>query len=84
MEGSVYALLKVAPGTDVEIYKLYEAAYQVNVHKVQDGQLILGMDPRTMQQRLGSVIGRINAKLTNARVTPGKVKRTYRLVEGDA
>lgn len=75
----VYDILAASPDVDVEIYKLYEAAYQTNVHKIQRGQLILGVEPRTMQQRLGPIIARVNQKLEKGRVVPGLIKRTYRL-----
>lgn len=77
----VYDVLAEVPNTDVAIYKLYEAAYQTNVHVLQGpkGVLSLGVQPRTMQQRLGSVIARINEKLDTGRVVPGQLKQTYRL-----
>lgn len=79
LQQRVYDLLVSPADTDVPIYKLYEAAYQTNVHRVQKGILLLGVQPRTMQQRLGSVIARINEKLDKGRVVPGQVKQTYRL-----
>lgn len=79
LQQRVYDLLASPPDTDVAIYKLYEAAYKINIHRIQQGVLILGCEPRTMQQRLGSVIARINEKLETGRVVPGKVKQTYRL-----
>ena len=66
--------------TDVPIYRMYEAAYDTEVHKIQNGQLILGMQPRTMQQRVGPIIMRINQKLPpDYRIVPGRLKQTYRL-----
>lgn len=79
LQQRVFDLLSATPDTDVAIYKLYEAAYQTNVHRTQQGVLILGVRPRTMQQRLGSVIARVNEKLKTGRVVPGKIKQTYRL-----
>jgi hypothetical protein len=79
LQQRVYNLLASPADADVPIYKLYEAAYQTNVHRVQKGVLLLGVQPRTMQQRLGSVIARINEKLDKGRVVPGQVKQTYRL-----
>ena len=81
LQQRVHDVLAGTPDTDVAIYKLYETAYRTNVHRIQNGVLILGARPRTMQQRLGSVIARINEKLdgTRSRVVPGKLKQTYRL-----
>ena len=79
LQQRVYNLLVSPADADVPIYKLYEAAYQMNVHRVQKGILLLGVQPRTMQQRLGSAIARINEKLDKGRVVPGQVKQTYRL-----
>jgi len=81
LQQRVYDVLDTPADTDVAIYKLYEAAYQTNVHVVQNGVLLLGVRTRVMQQRLGSVIARINEKLADekARVVPGKLKQTYRL-----
>lgn len=79
LQQRVYDLLAAPADTDVPIYKLYEAAYRMNVHRIQQDVLILGVQPRTMQQRLGSVIARINEKLDKGRVVPGQVKQTYRL-----
>lgn len=59
------------PDVDVRIADLHRAAYPVS--HAEDTTV------RTMQQRLGSVIARINEKLTNRRIVPGKVKQTYRL-----
>lgn len=81
LQKRVFDVLNEPPSTDVEIYKLYEAAYEINVHKFQKGQLLLGVRTRVMQQKLGSVIARINEKLAEEgkRVEPGNLKKTYRL-----
>ena len=78
-ERRVFDLLNAEPNTDVEIYKLYEAMSQSQVHLFQNGVLLLGITPRTMQMRLGSVIARINEKLDKGKVVPGQMKQTYRL-----
>ena len=64
---------------DVPIYVIYEAVFQNPVHVVQQGVLILGLTSRTMQQRLGTILSRVNKKLARGRVRPGDVKQTYRL-----
>jgi len=79
LQARVYSELAAPPNTDVPIYKLYEAAFNTNVHQFYKGQLILGMQSRKMQQRLGSVFARINEKLERGRVRPGDTKQTYRL-----
>jgi len=80
LQQRVYDVLAAAPNTDVPIYLLYEAAYRTNVHRIQNGTLILGLRPRVMQQRLGPVVARINEKIeSGGRVEPGALKQTYRL-----
>lgn len=80
LQQRVYDVLAASPDADVPIYLLYEAAYRQNVHKVQQGVLLLGLRPRTMQQRLGPVVARINEKIAPSwRVEPGALKQTYRL-----
>lgn len=73
-------MLNQTPGEDVAIYKLYEAAHSVNVHRIVNGKLLLSVEPRIMQQRLGAFISRINKKLPDGQVVrPGQLKQTYRL-----
>ena len=57
--------------TDVKIVDLYDAVYPDNM-----GWFI---DNRGMQQRLGPIIARTNAKLEKERIKPGRSRRTYRL-----
>lgn len=78
-ERRVFDLLNSPPDVDVEIYKMYEAMSQSQVHLFQNGVLLLGITPRTMQMRLGSVIARINDKIEKGKVVPGQMKQTYRL-----
>lgn len=56
---------------DVKIADMHKAAYPAS--HTSDTEV------RVMQQRLGSVIARINEKLTKTRIVPGRVKQTYRL-----
>lgn len=79
MQQRVYDVLKANENEDVPIYKLYEAAYQTSVHRMQKGQLILGITSRTMQQRLGTLFAGIRRKLDGATLAPGQAKQTYRL-----
>lgn len=79
LQRRLYDALNSPPDTDVEIYKLYEATYNTSVHAVTQGVVVLGLTPRTMQQRLGPVIARVNEKLQTGRVVPGERKQTYRL-----
>ena len=74
LQQRVYDVLDTPADTDVAIYKLYEAAYQTNVHVVQNGVLLLGVRTRVMQQRLGSVIARINEKLADEKAKAAKPK----------
>lgn len=75
----VFDVLDASAGQDVEIYKMYEACFEESVHVVQEGQVILGLTQRTMQQRLGAHLQRINEKLERKRIRPGDLKGTYRL-----
>lgn len=81
MEQRIYDVLSKKPNVDVPIYKIYEHVYETNVHVMQSGTLILGMENREMQQRLGPRIRRLNEKLAERKmeVQPGHVKRTYAL-----
>ena len=56
--------------TDVSIDTIYQIMYHPQ-----------SMPPSTRQrqQRVGAIITKLNAKLNGMRVTPGQIKRTYRL-----
>lgn len=69
LQKRVYDALKL--NTDVLISELHAAAYPAS-HSAD-------AEVRVMQQRLGSVIARINEKLQNRRIVPGQIKQTYRL-----
>ena len=56
---------------DIRIADMHKAAYPAS-HS-EDTEV------RVMQQRLGSVIARINEKLKGKRIVPGRIKQTYRL-----
>ena len=56
--------------TDVKIVDLYNAVYPDGVWFINN---------RGMQQRLGPIIARTNAKLEKERIKPGRSRRTYRL-----
>ena len=57
--------------TDVKIVDLYNAVYPDNMG--------MWLTNRYMQQRLGPIIARTNAKLEKERIKPGRSRRTYRL-----
>lgn len=56
--------------TDIPISKLYICAL--------DGCSAPSTTARTMQQRVGGIVSRLNAK-TGRSIVPGELKRTYRL-----
>lgn len=56
---------------DVRIADMHKAAYPTS--HTEDTEV------RVMQQRLGSIIARINVKLKGKHIVPGRVKQTYRL-----
>ena len=56
--------------TDVKIVDLYNAVYPDGVWFINN---------RGMQQRLGPIVARTNAKLEKERIKPGRSRRTYRL-----
>lgn len=69
-ERDVYATLYECLNADVGVNMLYRLAYE--------GERLASN--RTMQQRLGPIIARINRKLPDGhRIVPGELKRTYRL-----
>jgi hypothetical protein len=73
MQQRVFDLLDERPGTDIALVELYKAVYS-------DGQAdLFPPTNRDMQQKMGPLFARINAKLHRGRIEPGKVKRTYRL-----
>lgn len=55
-------------GTDIPISELYYAVFDADY-----------TDFRVAQQRLGSVVSKINRKRSECKIEPGRVKRTYRL-----
>ena len=67
LEARVFEELRLAPNTDVAIAKLFETGYG-------KGEIL---SSRRMQQRLGPLIARVNRKLDQGRIAPGKRKRTY-------
>lgn len=69
LQKRVYDMLSL--DTDVKISDMHRAAYPAS--HTSDTEV------RVMQQRLGSIIARINEKLEGKRVVPGKIKQTYRL-----
>lgn len=56
-------------GTDVGIDGIYVAVFGDTPN-----------DTRVAQQRLGSVVSKVNRKRTDCKIEPGALKRTYRLV----
>ena len=74
LERLLYAKVSSSCNSDVTIDELYSELHD-------DGD---AFTPRERQQRLGSVIARINRKLADvsddpSRIVPGEMKRTYRL-----
>ena len=65
----VYDVLEL--DKDVRIADMHKAAHPSSHAETTE--------VRVMQQRLGSVIARINKKLKNKRIVPGVIKQTYRL-----
>ena len=57
--------------TDVKIVDLYNAVYPASE--------AMWLSNRYMQQKLGPIIARTNAKLEKERIKPGRSRRTYRL-----
>lgn len=74
MQQRVFDVLFERPNTDVSIHTLYCAAYVRGLNPKP-----LPKSTREAQQKLGPVIARINSKLRNARIEPGRIKQTYRI-----
>ena len=75
LQQKVHALLSKKPDSDVNINAMYVAAYGAG-----DFNRVSRWPSRQVQQRMGPLISRINAKLTGEAIKPGELKRTYRLV----
>ncbi len=74
-ERALYSLLANSANKDVLIADVHCAIYPSS--HVHDGEKLT---VRRMQQRIGSCISRINAKLPDGkRIVPGSVKQTYQL-----
>ena len=73
LQQKVFDLLDAKPNTDVALVDLYAAAYQ-NAQADMFPPL-----NRDMQQKMGPLFARINAKLKRGRIEPGQIKQTYRL-----
>ncbi len=73
LQQKVFDLLDAKPNTDVPLQDLYDAAYGT------DEPTLFGMSNRDMQQKMGPLFARINAKLKRGRIEPGQLKQTYRL-----
>lgn len=69
LQQQVFDVLNATPDTDVSIYDMFTTVYPKEPR----------WSVRHMQQRLGPAIQRLNDKLTDCRVTPGRLKQTYRL-----
>lgn len=70
LEACLHDLLAKTENVDVNIAKLYNAAYPTKAT----------YENRFMQQRIAPIIARVNKKLPEGhRIEPGKLKRTYRL-----
>ncbi len=69
LQQRVFNLLDTKPNTDVPLKTLYDEAYEPD----------LFVSSRDMQQKMGPLFARINAKLKRGRIVPGELKRTYRL-----
>lgn len=67
----VYDLLAKTPDQDVAITDIYKVAYPAERPVLRD--------LRSQQMRLGSIISRINQKLTEGIVVTGDARRSYRL-----
>lgn len=80
LQKRLYDLLAKTPRTDVPIVDLYRKAYP-DAPGFQDNEAALAV--RHMQQSIGPIIQRINAKIIDGRVIPGNLKRTYRLELGE-
>lgn len=75
MQRLVFNVLGEKPNTDIPISVLYGVAHRDGAFE----DIEKNMSTRTMQQTLGPLIARINAKLKRGRIEPGELKRTYRL-----
>lgn len=75
LQQEVYNVLVKKKGKDVTIEDMHDAAYGAT-----QPDLFAGWTSRQIQQRMGPLISRINAKLPRHKVVPGELKRTYRLV----
>lgn len=73
LQQKVFDLLDAKPNTDVALADLYSVVYG-------DGQRdLFPPTNRDMQQKMGPLFARINAKLKRGRIEPGVIKQTYRL-----
>ena len=72
LQKRVYVYLSHVPGNDIDIRKLHDIAYSMKIPPQWTS--------RQLQQRMGPLISRINAKLEGEAIQPGELKRTYRLV----
>lgn len=78
LQAKLYVLMDDNKDSDVKIEDMYRALYGAPPHS--DDKVLHAADARYMQQKLGPVIQRINAKLPlTIRIEPGQLKRTYRL-----
>lgn len=75
LQKRLYAVFKT-PNVDVSIYAMYYAVY---LDGIVPKDAIVVTTVRDMQQKLGPVLQRLNAKLEGQRIEPGQLKRTYRL-----
>lgn len=71
MQDKLYRLMARQGGGDVLIRDMYYKLYGV-----PSGPLVTVRD---MQQKLAPIIARVNGKMTNTEIVPGRLKQTYRL-----
>jgi hypothetical protein len=73
LQQKVFDILDTKPNTDVPLHDLYNVVYG-------EGQSdLFPPTNRYMQQKMGPLFARINAKLKRGRIEPGLIKQTYRL-----
>ena len=73
LQQKVFDILDTKPNTDVPLHDLYNVVYG-------GGQSdLFPPTNRDMQQKMGPLFARINAKLKRGRIEPGLIKQTYRL-----